>query len=184
MRVLLFTVLISVLCFSGCDGRKSKAESLKDAVTQFKDSLEIIKYIPEKYAEMKTDTILSNGFSISIKTYTNMKKSVITKHTIDTITHVSHHRDWISEVKIKKNNQLIFNEKIDTEFFAKKNINIKDSLPNAMNTRVWIDDNATIEKDSISLLTVFLNPNDDDFIIYNIKIGSQGQYRLKLLKNY
>jgi len=184
MRTLLFILLISVLSFSGCDGRKTKAESLKDAVTQFKDSLEIIEYIPEKYAEMKTDTILSNGFSISIKTYTNMKKSVITKHTIDTITHVSHHRDWISEVKIKKNNQLIFNEKIDTEFFAKNKINIQDSLPNAMNTRVWIDDNATIEKDSISLLTVFLNPEDDNFTIYSIKIGNQGTFSLKRLENY
>jgi hypothetical protein len=180
----LFIILISMLCFSGCDGRKSKAESLKDAVTQFKDSLEFIEYIPKEYAEMKTDTILSNGFSISIKTYTNMKKSVITKHTIDSILHIQHHRDWISEVKIKRKNQLLFNEKIDMAFFAKNNINILDSIPNAINTRVWLDDDAPIEKDSINLLTVFLNPEDDNFILYRIKIGNQGTYSLKKLETY
>jgi hypothetical protein len=87
-------------------------------------------------------------------------------------------------VKIKRKNQLLFNEKIDMAFFAKNNINILDSIPNAINTRVWLDDDAPIEKDSINLLTVFLNPEDDNFILYRIKIGNQGTYSLKKLETY
>ena len=187
MNKLLFLVLISTIAIFSCDGRKSKADALKESVTIFKDSLgmlEITEYIPEKYAEVKTDTILSNGFSISIKTYTNMKKSVIIKHKIDTITYINHHRDWVSEVKVKKRDKVIFEEKIDTQFLLKNNITINDYLSKIINTRVWIDDKLSIEKDSISLLTVFLNPEDDDFIIYRIKIGNEGKYSLKKVENY
>jgi hypothetical protein len=185
-KLLLFICVLGITIF-GCDGRKTKADSLKESVTKFKDSLstlEIAEYIPEKYAEVKTDTILSNGFSISIKTYTNMKKSVIIKHKIDTVTYVNHHRDWISEVKIKRKNKLIFDEKIDAEFFLKNNIKISDYLYKVINTRVWINEEASTEKDSISLLTVFLNPEDDNFLIYSIKIGNEGIYSLKKLEEY
>ena len=187
MNKLLFLVLITTITIFSCEGRKSKADALKESVTKFKDSLgtlEIVEFIPEKYAEVKTDSILSNGFSISIKTYTNMKNSVIVKHKIDTITYINHHRDWISEVKVKTKDILIFNENINTEFLLKNNININDYIANVINTRVWIDQKQPIEKDSISLLTVFLNPENDDFLIYRIKIGNDGKYSFKKLEDY
>ncbi len=187
MNKILFLVLISTIAIFSCEGRKSKADALKESVTKFKDSLgtlEIIEYVPEKYAEVKTDTILSNGFSISIKTYTNMNKSVIIKHKLDTITYVNYHRDWISEVSVKRRDKLVFEEKIDVQFFLKNNIAINDYLSKVINTRVWIDDKQSIEKDSISLLTVFLNPEDDNFLIYRIEIGNDGKYSLKKIENY
>lgn len=187
MNKLLFLVLITTITIFSCEGRKSKADALKESVTKFKDSLatlEIVEFIPEKYAEVKTDSILSNGFSISIKTYTNMKKSVIVEHEMDTITNINHHRDWVSEVKVKKRDKLIFDENINTEFFLKNNINISDYLSKGINTRVWIEENPSMEKDSITLLTVFLNPEDNNFIIYKIKIGNDGKYSLKKLEDY
>ena len=187
MNKLLFLVLVTTITIFSCEGRKSKADALKESVTIFKDSLgtlEVIEYIPEKYAEVKTDSILGTGFSISIKTYTNMKKSVIVEHEMDTITYINYHRDWVSEVKIKKRDKLIFDENINTEFFLKNNIKISDYLSKVINTKVWIEEKSMIEKDSISLLTVFLNPEDDDFIIYKIKIGNEGKYTLKKLEDY
>uniref|UniRef100_UPI0040488998 hypothetical protein n=1 Tax=Mariniflexile sp. TaxID=1979402 RepID=UPI0040488998 len=187
MNKLVVLLFILIVLFIGCDGRKTKSDLLKESVTKFKDSLgaiEIVEYIPEKYSEVKTDTILSNGFSISIKTYTNMKESVTSKHKIDSVTYVEHHRNWISEVKIKKSDQQIFNEKIDKDFFLKNNIQIDDDLPDAINTKVWIDEEASIEKDSISLLTVFLHLEDAHYLIYRIKIGTNGHYSLKQLENY
>ena len=76
------------------------------------------------------------------------------------------------------NNQLyIKKEKInDIHYF------INDYLSKVINTRVWIDDKLSIEKDSISLLTVFLNPEDDDFIIYRILIGNEGKYSKRIRK--
>ena len=187
MNKLLFLILITTIALFSCEGRKSKADALKESVTKFKDSLgmlEIVEFIPEKYAEVKTDSILSNGFSISIKTYTNMKKSVIVEHKIDTITYINHHRDWVSEVKVKKRDKLIFDENINTEFFLKNNIKISDYLSKVINTRVWIEEKSLIEKDSISLLTVLLNPEDNNFLIYKIKIGNDGKYSLKKVENY
>lgn len=187
MNKLIFVMLISAITIFSCDGRKTKTDSLKESVNKFKDSLgalEITEYVPEKYAEVKTDTILSNGYSIRIKTYTDMKKSVITKRKMDSITHVEHHRDWISEVKIMKNDKVIFDEKINNDFFLKNDIRISDFFKDAINTRVWIDQKESIEKDSLSLLTVFLNPENANFLIYRIKIEKEGHYSLQKLETY
>ena len=51
---------------------KTNTEVLKEH--KLLDSFsEQIKYIPEKYTEVITDTILSNGFRVKIKYYYDMK---------------------------------------------------------------------------------------------------------------
>jgi hypothetical protein len=182
-----FLFVLSIFIFLSCDGRKTKSESLKESITQFKDSiglLEITKFTPEEYTEVKTDTILDNNFSISIRTYTDMEKSIITKYKIDTITFIEHHRNWISEVKVKIRDKQIFNRKLDKEFFLENSIDIDDYVPESINTGVWVDKDEYTKQNSISLLTVFLNPESDNYIIYRIKIGDQGNYIIEKLEDY
>ena len=80
--------------------------------------------------------------------------------------------------------KVIFEEKIDTQFLLKNNITINDYLSKVINTRVWIDDKLSIEKDSISLLTVFLNPEDDDlclFVASSIRLITQDCIKASIL---
>ena len=183
MKKLSFIFLTLIIVFSSCDGRKNQKDSLKESITKFKDSIKpivITEYIPKAYTEIKTDTILSNGFSIKIKTYTDMEKSISYKHKIDTITHKAIYRGWISEVSIKKDGKLIFSEIINNEFFSKNGVIISDYLENSILTGTQFDDEFSTEEDSINLFSGYLYPKEKEggYIMYNIKINSQGDYTL------
>ncbi len=185
MKKLALLFLLIIISLS-CDGRQDKAEALKLSVEKFKDTLkpmEITKYIPEVYSEIKTDSILSNGFSIHVKTYANMNESVSKKYKVDTITHIDIHRNWISEVKIKKDNTLIFNEIIDKEFFIKQAKNRAKNLSESINTRIWIDEETSVEKDYINLFAGYTYPNNNESIIFKIKVDSQGHYQIEKLNS-
>ena len=178
----LIYILLIVLAFTSCHGRKTKNDTLKESVEKFKDTigaLEIEEFIPKVYAEVKTDTLLSNGFSISIKTYTNMKRSVTVKYKVDkTLTQIDHFRDWISEVKIKKNNVLVFDKKLDAHFFLQADHTIKDSLDGAINNKVWINEDFSSEKNYVYLVGGFIFPKSENVLHYNIKIDDKGNYSI------
>ncbi|WP_111307188.1 hypothetical protein [Confluentibacter sediminis] len=186
MKKLVFLFLLIIISLISCDGRKNKGEALKLSVEKFKDTLEpieITKYIPEVYSEIETDSILSNGFSIHLKTYANMNESVSKKYKVDTITHIDIHRDWISEVKIKKDNVLIFNEIIDKDFFIKHAKNIDKNLSESINTRIWIDEETSIEKDYINLFAGYTYPNNNESVIFKLKVDNQGHYLIEKLNS-
>ncbi|MBP0902308.1 hypothetical protein ACFSKN_01660 [Mariniflexile gromovii] len=187
MNKLIYMLLI-VLAFISCNGGKTKKDTLKESVEKFKDTLgtlEIEEYIPKEYTEVKTDTLLSNGFSISIKTYTDMNRSVKFKYKVDaTLTHIDHFRDWISEVKIKKNDVLIFNKKLDANFFLEQDKTLKDSLNKAINNKVWINEDFPLEKNHVYLLGGFIFPKAEKVLYYDIKIDSKGNYSIKEIEDY
>lgn len=181
--LLLAFIIISIV---SCNGNKTKHDTLKESVEKFKDSLgtlEVESFIPETYAEVKTDTILSNGFSISIKTYTDMNRFVTFKYQVDeTLTHIDKFRDWISEVTIKKDNVLIFDKKLDANFFLAQDKSIKDSVSKAINNKVWMNEDFPLEKDYVYLVGGFIFPESEKVVYYDIKIDTKGNYSLKKIK--
>ncbi len=187
MKKFVFIMLLLALCIFSCDGRKTKAESLKESVAKFKDSLgklEITEYIPEKYVEVKTDTLLTNGFAISIKTYTNMKRVVTCKNQVDnTLTHINNYRDWVSEVTIKKNDKVIFDKVFDANFFLENDKTIGDSLHKAINNKVWIDDEFPLNKNYVNLVGGFIFPESKKTLYYDIKIDNEGKYSVQKIEN-
>ena len=187
MKKFVLLMLLLVLSFLSCEGRKTKAESLKESVAKFKDSLgklEITEYIPEKYVEVKTDSILTNGFSISIKTYTNMTRFITCKNQVDhTLTHVNNYRDWVSEVTIKKNDKVIFDKVFDANFFLENDKTIGDSLHKAINNKVWIDDDFPLDKNHVSLVGGFIFPESKKTLYYDIKIDNEGKYSVIKIEN-
>lgn len=184
----LIYILLIIFAFISCNGGKTKNDTLKESVEKFKDTigpLEIEEYIPKEYAEVKTDTLLSNGFSISIKTYTNMKRSVKFQYKVDkALTQIDNFRDWISEVKIKKNDVLIFDKKLDANFFLQEDKTIKDSLSKAINNKVWINEDFPLEKNHVYLVGGFIFPESENVLYYDIKIDSEGNYRIKKIEEY
>lgn len=187
MKKFLVLLLVFVVSIVSCEGNKTKADALKESVSKFKDSLgilEITAFIPEQYAEVKTDTIFSNGFSVSIKTFTNMKRSVTYKYQVDnTLTHIDNFRDWVSEVEIKKNDKVIFNRVIDASFFLEKDKTIKDSLHKAINNKVWINEEFPLDNNYINLIGGFIYPDSEKVLYYDIKIDTQGKYTIKKIED-
>jgi len=181
-QILIVLVIVSI--FMSCDGRKSHNEALKNSIEKFRDSIElaeIAEYIPKEYSEIVTDTILNNGFKVSIKTYTDMKKSVAGTYQEDSTIFKNYYREWISEVMIQKDNKTIFNEIIDRDFFLKNKIKIDEQLANAIHTGIWIEDEKSLAGDSIYLITGYMNPDNDIALAFSIKIKNDGSYYLEKL---
>lgn len=184
MKHILIVLIVIASIFVSCDGRKSHSDALKYSIEKFKDSagpIEIVEYIPQYYSEIIRDSILSNGFSVNIKTYSDMNKSVLNNHTKDTITYKKYYRDWISKITIKKANKIIFNEIIDTDFFLKNGLNLDKQIVNVISTGVWLDEEESTKTDFIYLMAEFLDVNDNSSLIYQIKIGKKGIYSFKKL---
>ena len=116
---LLLLFLVSIITLISCDGRKTKNDALKESITKFRDSVspfEISEYIPNIYSEIKTDTILSNGFTVKISAITDMDHSILKEIKTDTTIVKQYHRKRILHLKIFLKEKLVFDNQIDTPF--------------------------------------------------------------------
>ncbi|WP_308992816.1 hypothetical protein QLS71_015860 [Mariniflexile litorale] len=178
MNKLIYFLLI-VFVFLSCTGGKTKKDSLKTSVEKFKDSigvLEIVKYFPETYSETITDTVLSNGFKVKIKTYANMNSSVINTFEADTIVYKHFYRDYISEITVFKNDNKILSESIDKPFFLKHNNELKEYFEIAILSGVWINDNEELTKDKTSIYIMYTQPETDNYYLSEMIINSDGTF--------
>ena len=107
-------VLLVLLCigFASCDGRKSHNGSLSDSIEMFKKTvkIEMSSYTPETYVEQKVDTLLSNGFRVHIKTYSDMETNVVYSKIKDTINYKTHYRNYKFDIRVEKNGKVVYNE--------------------------------------------------------------------------
>lgn len=101
--------------FISCDGRQTKTQALIESIEEFKRSakLEVNVYLPDTYMEQEFDTIMSNGFRVKIRSYSDMDNSVLFSKIKDTINYQTHYRNFKFEINITKNNKLIYNESFD-----------------------------------------------------------------------
>ncbi|MDO7173602.1 hypothetical protein [Mariniflexile sp. AS56] len=178
MNKLLAILLIS-LAVLNCNGGKTKKDTLKTSVEKFKDSigaLEIVKNFPETYSETLTDTILSNGFKVKIKTYANMESSVLNRFKVDTITHKHFYRDFISEITVYKNDEKILSESINKTFSLKYNNELKDYFEIATLAGVWINDNEALTADQASIYIMYTQPETDNYYLSEMIINSDGTF--------
>ncbi|RYH71869.1 hypothetical protein EVU94_14420 [Flavobacteriaceae bacterium 144Ye] len=185
----LFAVLLCV-AFSSCDGRKSHKESLEESVTEFKDSIgpiENIKYFPEEYAETVTDTILSNGYRVKLKTYTDMENSVLNEFKVDTIVHKHYYREFIASIYIEKEGVEISNLNIDKDFIIKNDESsdfYKSFYEDALLYSVWLSEYNSTISDKIIFIISLCKPESDDCIMYETIIHYDGKVELNELEEY
>lgn len=174
----LIYILVIIFAFVSCNGGKTKKDALKTSVEKFKDSigtLEIEKYIPETYSETITDTILSNGFKVKIKTFTDMGHSVLNMFKQDTIVYKHYYRDAIAEITIFKNDIQIVSQKIDKSFFLKRDNELKDYFEIANLSGVWLYENESLDKDKISIYIMFCKPETDYYYLNEMIVDGNGE---------
>ncbi|WP_458626923.1 hypothetical protein [Winogradskyella sp. PC D3.3] len=108
-------VLAVVIGFTSCEGRTTKRQALLKSIEEFKKtvSFETNVYIPKTYTEREVDTLMSNGYHVKIKTYSDMANSVLFSKIKDTINQQTHYRNFNFDIRVEKEGQLIYEEHYD-----------------------------------------------------------------------
>ena len=130
LYTLFFIAFFTGFILLSCSGKDKALLTPQDSLKEKKllDSFsENIKYFPEKYSEMVTDTTLSNGFRVHIKTQTDMESSVLNEFKQDTIHFKYYFRNFTSNIEIFRNNQSsrkvidksLFSDKSEQDFWTK-----------------------------------------------------------------
>jgi hypothetical protein len=147
---LLFLTVIIVL--SSCDGRNKGQRTAEQDLIDNKvlDGFsEIIEYIPEAYVEVVTDTILSTGFHIKIKTSSDMNNNVLYEFEADSIRYKQFYRNYVGELNVDFEESTVLKKTIDKSLFM-------DSDPNF----IWDDaimGQITLDQENTSSKEVFLD---------------------------
>lgn len=165
-----------------CDGRDRKFKTNVEVLKENKllDSFsEQIKYSPETYSEVLTDTILSNGYRVKIKTFSDMSNSFLNEYVVNTISHKYYFRKLISEVYIEKDKTIIFNKIIDNSFLEKKSIYNNINLGSSILNLLEVDQIKSIESNKVVLIASMSMPVKNDSTIFNIVIDNDGNCELK-----
>ena len=108
-------LLVLVIAFTSCEGRKTQSQALSESIDEFNKSatLEVAIYHPKNYYEREVDTLLSNGYRVKIKTYSDMDHSVLFSKIKDTINYQTYYRNFKFDIRVEKEGQLIYNESFD-----------------------------------------------------------------------
>lgn len=179
LSILLLPVIVM---FFSCDGRERKHKTNVEVfnASNHKDSiLENIKYFPESYFETITDTILSNGFEVKIKTYADMNSSVLNEFKVDTIVHKHYYRDAISEITVLKNKVEIVSEKINKSYFLNRDKELKQYFETANLSGVWVNQNDSISENEISIYIMFCKPETDNYFLNEMIVSNNGTFSIK-----
>ena len=155
-----FTLLILgiLIVFLNCDGRDRINKTPQEVLieNQLLDSFsENIKYFPKAYTETTTDTILSNGYRVTIKNYSDMKNSVLKTFETDSIKNKHYFRENISEVEVFKDDKQIFKQIINDDFLSLK------------------------ETNTVHLVASLCIPRTANCPIYDITIDEKGMHKIK-----
>ncbi len=168
-------ILIFVITLASCDGRdrkyKTNVEVLKENKLLETFSQEIT-FVPNTYTEIKTDTILSNGFEVKLNYHSLENNFVVEtlKSKRDSITRV-HHKNFEAQLLVLKNNAVINKSLISKKLFYK--FENTAFWAKAIMQFIWIDHAASNEK-MIYLNTSFCIPNTDTCKDFTLKINDQG----------
>jgi len=173
--VLLF--FLTTILFLSCDGKASTfenhVESFKEKNT-YKPKVNAIKWIPENYIEIKTDTILSNGFQIKL-IYNSVDEDSILK-TDNTNSNQVYYKNFEAKLYVSKNGVLVNQYRINKNLF--QSFENQSYWKKAIMQSIWIDYEAST---AISLVfnTAFYNLDTKMYKDYILKIDASGGLQIK-----
>ncbi|TGV01134.1 hypothetical protein [Flavivirga rizhaonensis] len=180
MRILLFIILTSIITLTSCNGRerkyKTNAEVLKEnKLLEF--FTEEIKFVPETYTEIKTDTILSNGFKIKMSYHSLENDFVLESRKLknDSIAKI-HHKNFEAQLLVSKDNVIINKSLISKRLFYE--FENSSFWASAVMQFIWVDQEAS-NKNTLCLNTSFCVPNTDKCKDFTLKIDEFGTIQIE-----
>ncbi|WP_400079983.1 hypothetical protein [Winogradskyella sp. R77965] len=184
MRNLLGLLLILGIATTSCEGRKSQNQALAESIEAFKEAtiFEKVMYTPETYHEVVIDTLLSNGFRVKIKTYSDMNNSTLLEEfKKDTTIYKKFYREHLSDLEVYYNDSLVASKRINKSLFT--NQKDLDFWKKAILGFVSINGLKSL-KNELALNIYYCVPETDickDFLIIYDK---KGKYTLEELEAY
>lgn len=175
MNKLAVILLVVIVAFLSCDGRdrvkKSKTQLLTES-NMLKSYKTQATFFPEAYTESTTDTILSNGYRVKIKNYTDMNHSVLGYTSENVIKSKHYFREVISEIEVFKNDKIIFKNIINEQFLLENSMNY-------VNTEIYVDQLKSLQTNTLHLIASQCIPNTKDCNTYSIAINTLGDYTIE-----
>lgn len=181
MSRLYILFIVTIITFSSCNGRNRKNKTNEEVLKENKllDSFtENIKYIPETYTEFETDTILSNGFRVKIKTYTEMSDYVLNEFTIDTIKYKFYYRNYTGKLDVDYNNSPILEQTIDKAYLNKAKE--REFWDDAIMAGIEIDELNSTKKE-VYITVLYCIPESEICKEFIITVNKEGSTNLKEL---
>ena len=171
---ILAIVSLAILA-TNCDGRQTQKQALDKAISEFnkkEQATTIVKYVPERYTEIQTDTIIENDFQVKITNKSLMNTNILSSEsTVDNRKTTLYHRIFQSEIKVYHKNKMVFDQTLS----AKR---LQRQFPELINDQTTLEHTwVVLEESSKDLATIaisFLNPKTDDHKLLKLSIGSKG----------
>ncbi len=178
----IFGILIMLIIgFTSCEGRTTRSQALSEDIQKFKKDtvIENVSYYPEDYTETVNDTILSNGYNIKVKFFSDMQQSITKAYTKDDIKIKNIYREFNSEISVSFKSKTIFNQLIDKEFLI-QNVDISyQNLKNFRLENMWVDQEESINSTRIDFLYSEVAGGNADIIHLKLVVYENGNYDLK-----
>lgn len=188
MRTIIGGLLVLLIGFTSCEGRKSHSQSLAESIAEFKNnvSLEIGVYVPETFLEREVDTLLSNGYRVKIKTFTDIENNVLFTKIKDTINYQTFYRNYKFEIKVFKHGKLIYNEmfnkqKVNQLFKYYDGLNSSSLLSNfdklAVLKSIQVNDNPLLIN-RVQIDVLYAIPESDRYASHALFIDEKGKFNV------
>jgi hypothetical protein len=184
MKHLLGLLVILVIGLTSCEGRKTSNQALSESIEEFRKNatIEVDVFIPETYVEKEVDTVLSNGYRVHIKTFTDFENSVRFSKIKDTINYQTHYRNYKFEISVSKNNKLIYNEsfnkiRVNKDFNYNNKAEADSNLYNfdklAVLKSIQVNEESSL-KNTVGIDILFAIPESDRYAAHTLFIDENG----------
>ncbi len=185
MKKSILLIVLIAIGFYSCDRRGSHRENLQKSISEFNQkqtNIDIVSYYPEAYTEIKTDTLISNSFKVSIKNYSKMDSQILVNSETDKKkTKLNYHRVFESEIHIASNSKTIFNTTISALDF--KDTSQPEFWNHATLEHVWVNQE-TSNDNEINLGVSIINPKNNAYKLYELVVNTKGKQQLYLIEEH
>ncbi len=183
MKSILLILILICVGFISCDGRKSRSESLKSSIGEFKEKhSEVIhmEYYPKEHTEVVTDTLFANNVKVQVKNYSLPDESIWMAQNEKVIPKIEiRHRVFESEVVVSTAVKEIFNTHISAEQF--KTVYSDEFWNHATLQHVWVNQELSTSK-HIRIDMSFIDPSDNSYKLLRMTIDGQGGQQIHLIE--
>ncbi len=181
MKKLLFLILLTII-FISCDGRNRKHKTNRAILIENKllDSFsQRVTYFPESYTEISTDTILSNGFKVKIKSYTDMQNNVLNEFEEGSIHFKHYYREYNTDIEIVKNEKVIFSDTINKSFLIQKLKETHSDFESYSLINFYLDEELSALKNNVVICAMYNTPKSKTYKTFNFNFFEDKTYSIK-----
>ncbi len=173
-------LLLVFLCVS-CDGSSNSKNNPKNDVATNTTLIAVSttkKYVPKNYTEIKTDTLLQNGFQIKLNVFSNLEKNIPkilsnAKTKTDTF-----YREFEADILVNYNSKLLFKKRINKQFI----LDYYQEIYNPKLATVILKNAYVLQQpktnNASSIILEYCKPNNTSCFSYEIEVYKDGSFKL------